>query len=251
LFCIWRGSWRLWAQDWSPQSRPALALPDRQARALTAVFFGLSLAQVLGVPGGSWLAYTFGWQVAFWTVAALAVPAILGIWIFVPKGLQFTPVSLADLGRTLRTPSQMVSVSFTGFFLGTLYIVFTYVTPLMAEWMGLGRDGITTVLAIAEIGAIAGTFAGGQLTDRIGYLKTLTILYLAQIAILLMFSTLPIPFWVLLVMIIVWNTFGWSFMVAQQVHLISLATAQTRVLLALNADSIYIGSAVGPAGAAG
>ena len=121
----------------------------------------------------------------------------------------------------------------------------------MAEWMGLGRDGITTVLAIAEIGAIAGTFAGGQLTDRIGYLKTLTILYLAQIAILLMFSTLPIPFWVLLVMIIVWNTFGWSFMVAQQVHLISLATAQTRVLLALNADSIYIGSAVGPAGAAG
>ena len=224
-----------------------LAPPDRQARALAAIFFGLSLAQVLGVPAGSWLAYTFGWRMAFWTVVALTVPTALGIWLVVPAGLKFAPVTLADLGQALRTPVQMITVSFTGFFLGTLYILFTYVAPLLTESMGLGRDGITITLAIAGVGAIFGTLLGGQLTDRIGPIRTLTILCIAQIVMLPFFSYLPVPFWVLLAVVVVWNTFGWSMMPPQQVRLISLSPTTASVLLALNAAAIYVGSAVGSA----
>ena len=75
----------------------ALAPPETRARTLAAVFFGMTLAQVLGVPTGSWIAYTFGWRWAFWVVVALALPCILLIWTRVPAGLKYQPVGLRDL----------------------------------------------------------------------------------------------------------------------------------------------------------
>ncbi len=48
---------------------------EQRARVLAAVMFGFTLAQVLGVPAGSWIAYTFGWRWAFWLVFALALLA--------------------------------------------------------------------------------------------------------------------------------------------------------------------------------
>ena len=50
----------------------AISPPDQRGRALAKVFGGLTLAQVVGVPLGAWLAYRFGWQMAFWSVAGLA-----------------------------------------------------------------------------------------------------------------------------------------------------------------------------------
>ncbi|MEL7092077.1 MAG: MFS transporter, partial [Pseudomonadota bacterium] len=78
----------------------ALYPAERRARVLAAVFFGLTLAQVLGVPVGAWVAYSFGWRWAFWVVVALALPALVVIWLCVPRGLSFQPVTLVDLGRT-------------------------------------------------------------------------------------------------------------------------------------------------------
>ena len=35
---------------------------EQRAKVLAAVFFGLTISQVVGVPAGSWIAYTFGWR---------------------------------------------------------------------------------------------------------------------------------------------------------------------------------------------
>jgi predicted MFS family arabinose efflux permease len=55
----------------------ALAPPEARSKALAGVFFGLTLAQVIGVPAGSFIAYTFGWRAAFWTVVVLGLPMLV------------------------------------------------------------------------------------------------------------------------------------------------------------------------------
>jgi DHA1 family inner membrane transport protein len=224
-----------------------LSAPDRQARALAAVFFGLTLAQVVGVPAGGWIAYTFGWRAAFLVVFAMALPIIALVWTRVPAGLSFQPVALSDLGRILAQPRLVLALSFTGMFLGALYVLFTYISPLLTQTMGYGRDGITLYLLVSGVGAVVGNIIGGQATDRIGPFRTLLVLCAAQILLLPLYALLPLPGWSVMLMSFIGAAFGWSFGAAQQTRLIGLAPERASVMLALNSAAIYVGGAIGSA----
>lgn len=224
-----------------------LVAPEARGRALATVFFGLTLAQVIGVPIGSWLAFTFGWQLAFWVVFALALAATCLVWVVVPAGLRFQPVSLRDLRGVLGNLRVMMSVGFTASFLAAVYVVYTYLSPLLSQTMGYGRDGIALVLVLFGLGAVIGNLLGGWLTDRIGATKTLVLLCLGQILFMPVFSVLPIAPWMLLGLVMGWSVVGWSFMAPQQVRLLGLSADNAPVVLALNAAAIYIGAALGSA----
>ena len=224
-----------------------LSPPERQARALALVFSGMTLAQVIGVPAGGWIAYTFGWRSAFGVVAFLSLPALWLIWTRVPAGLSFAPVSLGDLGRVLRHGPEMMAIGFTAVFMAAIYVPYTYLGALLTDTMGYGRDGISLALIIFGIGAVFGNLAGGAIADRIGPSRTLAVLALAQMVIMPVFSLLPLADALLMALLVIWALFGFSFMAAQQVRLISLAPAQAPVFLALNAAAIYVGAAIGSA----
>ncbi|MBM7069477.1 MFS transporter [Actibacterium sp. 188UL27-1] len=223
----------------------ALSPPDRRARSLAAVFFGLTLAQVVGVPVGSYIAYTFGWRLAFGIVAALAVPCIWLIWTRVPAGLKFQPVSLSDLRSILGNGPVLLAVLFTTSFLGSVYVIYTYMAPLLEETMGFGRNGIALALVVFGCGAVIGNLLGGVLADRVGPVCTLIGLAGLQIVIMPVFSLLPLAPIGLVGLIMVWSVFGWSFMAGQQVRLIAMEPQSAGVVLALNAAAIYVGAALG------
>ena len=220
---------------------------NNRAKVLAAVFFGLTMSQVVGVPASSWIAYTFGWRWAFWLVFALAVPCIWLIWTRVPAGLRFQPVTLGDLRDVIGEGRLMLAIGFTGSFIGAQYVLFTYIAPLLSSTMGFGGDGIALTLMMAGFGAVAGNILGGYLSDRFGWRITLTGLCVFQMLMMPMFSLLPVSVPVLIGMVFLWAMGGWSFMAAQQVRLFALAGHRAPVVLALNAAAIYVGAAIGAA----
>lgn len=223
----------------------ALAGPGQQGRALSIVFGGLTLAQVLGVPAGAWLGYAFGWQAAFAVVAALSLLGVAAIAWALPAGIAVPVASLASLGAVLRSGRLMLAIAFTALFIGALYVCYTFLAPLLETLYGLSRDGVTGMLLLFGLGAVVGNAMGGRLTDRIGPRKTLVLLCLAQG---LLMPALTLPTWPLAVvgaLIGVWSMFGWSFMVPQQARLAALDPPRLPVLFALNASAIYVGATLG------
>ncbi|MEM6940516.1 MAG: MFS transporter [Pseudomonadota bacterium] len=226
----------------------AALYPEAQrAKVLAAVFFGLTLSQVIGVPVGSWIAYTFGWRWTFWLVAALSLPLAVLLWQRVPAGLKFQPVALSDLREVLSQARMMLAVMFTASFLGAIYVLYTYIAPLLSLSMGFERDGIAVMLVMFGLGAVGGNIMGGVLADRFGWRATLIGLCAMQMLIMPFFSLLPMSTPMVAALCVIWALFGWSFMAGQQVRLIGLAGPQAPVVLALNAAAIYIGAAVGSA----
>ncbi|MCH2164382.1 MAG: MFS transporter [Marinovum sp.] len=223
----------------------ALSPENRRGKTLAAVFFGLTLAQVVGVPMGAWLGYEIGWRYAFGVVAVLALPCLWLIWVRVPRGLRFQPVSLADLGGVLRDRRMMMAVSFTAVFLSGIYILYTYLAPLLSREMGFGSTQIMLMLAIFGMGAVVGNLFGGWLTDRFGPDRTLTGLALMQFLLMPLFGLLPFPSILVFALGLTWAIFGWSFNAAQQARLVSRDPERAPVSLALNAAAIYFGAAIG------
>ncbi|MDJ0859902.1 MAG: MFS transporter [Dinoroseobacter sp.] len=224
-----------------------LSAPERRARALAAVFFGITLAQVLGIPVGAFIAYEVGWKLAFWLVVLLALPCLWLVWTQVPKGLRFQPVSLSDLGQVLRQGSLMLAVAFTAVFLSGIYVVYTFMAPLFAVQMGFDGAMISALLLVFGLGAVLGNVLGGALADFIGPERTLALLCLCQIALLPLFSMLPLGLVLVFALVLVWSVCGWSFMAPQQARLISRAPEVAPVILSLNAAAIYVGAALGSA----
>ncbi|SFI92891.1 MFS transporter [Jannaschia pohangensis] len=222
-----------------------LAAPEQRGKVLSLVFLGLTIAQVLGVPAGSWIAYTYGWRAAFGLVAALAVAFTAVMWMRVPAGLTFQPVRLRDLSSVLVNGPLMLAITFTAVFLGAIYIPFTYLAPLLEGRMGLSRDGVTAALVVCGLGAVAGNLVGGWVADRLGPLRTILALACLQVAIMPILSLLPLPLGLAMGLFFVWNACGYGFTAGQQMRLVSLAGPQAPVALALNAACIYVGAAIG------
>jgi MFS transporter, DHA1 family, inner membrane transport protein len=223
----------------------SVSAPEDRGKALSNVFFGLTLAQALGVPAGAWIGYTFGWQAAFWVVAFLAAASVALCMALVPKAVAFQVNTLKTLGEALADWRSMLSVLYTATFLGAIYILFTYFAPLLEAKQGFDRNGVSLFLLMLGLGAVNGNFIGGRMNDRLGSGRTLMILAIGQIVMLSLFSFLPVPAIILFVMGFIWSSFGWSFMAAQQTRLVLQTPERQSVVLALNAAAIYIGASIG------
>lgn len=220
--------------------------PERRGKALATVYGGFTLAQVLGVPAGAWLGYTFGWRVAFAALAVITLFAAAILYRLVPRGLAVQPTSLRTLGRLLVSARPMAGVAFTILFMTTLFVLYTYLAPFVEARHGLGRTGVTVVLLAYGLSGVAGNAMGGFLTDRIGASRTLVLLCFAQIVMMPFITLTYIPLIATGAALTLWGLFSWSVHVPQQARLAALDPPNAQVLLALHAGALYLGGSLGP-----
>ncbi|CAL9374066.1 Inner membrane transport protein YdhP [Streptomyces sp. enrichment culture] len=147
-----------------------LVPPDRKGRALAVLLSGTTVATVAGVPGGSVLGTVLGWRAAFWAVAALCLPAALGILRAVPAGRAQEeatggPALRAELAQLTRPPLILVML------LGALvnaatFGSFTFLAPVVTDTAGLGELWISVVLVLFGAGSFTGITVAGRVSDQ-------------------------------------------------------------------------------------
>jgi len=221
--------------------------PEKRGSAMAMTFFGLSFAQVLGMPACAWIGYTFGWQVAFWVSTGFTLAAAALVFLVIPKKTAFQANSLRTLVKALGDFKSVFAVLLTSTMMGSMYIVFTYIAPILEQGMGFGRDGVSLFLMTFGIGGIIGSLIGGKAVDRFGPAKCVVVIIGVQIAFQPVFSLLPMPAALFLSIGVIGGGFGWAFMVPQQLRLITMAPERQGVTLALNAAAIYLGASIGSA----
>lgn len=223
------------------------AAPARRARALSLVFLGQSAAQVLGVPLGTWLAWTFDWRMAFAPVALAATLGVVAVRRVVPAELGGAPASLAAWASILRRPDLVLAVALTALVMAALLAPYTFLAPLLTALTGLDRAAVAPLIWVFGLAGMTGTLAGGWAADRLGPVAAMTIIL---VVLLLTFALMPASQGALapvILLCVVWSLFGYAFMSPQQLRLVTLAPPLQAPLLALNAAAIYLGTAAGGA----
>ncbi|MER7487828.1 MFS transporter [Streptomyces sp. NPDC126497] len=143
-----------------------LVAPDRAARAVSRMFLGLTVANIVGVPAGTALGQQLGWRSAFLAIAVIGLAALAALALFVPHqprgGKSGIRHELRAMGN--RQVAIGLAVAVVGF--GGFFAVYSYLVPILTHVTGVSESSTTLVLALYGVGMTLGTLVAGPLTDR-------------------------------------------------------------------------------------
>lgn len=228
----------------------AITPPELRGRALAKVFSGMTMAQIFGVPLGAWLAYRFGWHGPFYVVAAGAALCAVLLIRAMPADIHFPAGNIRTILSSLADLRLMLAVSLTTVTMTAVYLVFTFFSPLMEASVGANPEMRSAYLMLFGLGAVAGNFAGGVISDRIGPYRALLIVIGGQILMLPLFAIIPLNPYLLGLLVFVWSSFAWGYVPPQQSRLVGVAPHAPSLALAINAAMSYMGIALGSAAGA-
>lgn len=145
----------------------SLVPEQRKASAIATMFNGLALATLVGVPACAWLGLHFGWHASFWTIAAIGMLAMAAIAVLLPNTHdEVAPVSLGAELRAIAGAPVLVGLATTVFGFAGVFVVYTFIQPLLIRVTGFGDAMVSPVLLVFGLGMAIGNPLGGKLADR-------------------------------------------------------------------------------------
>lgn len=143
-----------------------LVQPGKRASALSLMFSGLSLANVLGVPAGTAIGQAFGWRATFWAVVGIGLIGLVGIAALVPSRPAPPGQSLLGELRVFRHGDVWLALAMTAFGFAPVFTVITFIAPMMTDVSRFSPGAVPVVMSLLGVGLVAGNLLGGRLADR-------------------------------------------------------------------------------------
>ncbi|MEV6829863.1 MFS transporter [Amycolatopsis sp. NPDC051102] len=160
----------------------------QRAKAVSLMFLGLTLANVIGVPLGTLLGQQVGWRATFAVVAVIGLVAIAAIAKLVPhQGKPAAEASLRNELGAFKRPQVHLALAIVTFGLGGVFACLSYITPMLTDVAGYSPSNVTLLLSLAGVGMTIGNLLGGRLADR-ALMPSLYIALLALASVLGIFT---------------------------------------------------------------
>ncbi len=138
------------------------------AQAIAIMTAGMTLANVLGVPAGTWISHNVSWRITF---AGVGLWALVLFWLirrWIPYLAPLPDTGILGQFRFFRHLPPWLILFATALGNGGAFCWFSYVNPLLTRVSGIAPSDMTAVMVLAGMGMLVGNLAGGRLSDRFG-----------------------------------------------------------------------------------
>ncbi|GGS84608.1 MFS transporter [Nonomuraea spiralis] len=143
-----------------------MVAPHKKAGAIATMFTGLTVANVVGVPLGTFIGQAVGWRTTFVLVAVLGLVGLVGIATLVPAVPRPEGTRLRRELTAFRNPQVLLAMAMTVLGFGGVFAAITYIAPMMTQVAGYSADAVTWLLVLFGVGMFLGNLLGGRFADR-------------------------------------------------------------------------------------
>ena len=143
-----------------------VADPGKRAGAVSVMIVGMTVANLFGVPLGTYISHALTWRATFAIVAVWGAVALLLIRMWVPALPALPDTGLRGQFRFLRSLAPWLVLLSVMLGNGGIFCWYSYVGPLMVRTSGFAADDLTLVVMLAGFGMFAGNIVGGRYADR-------------------------------------------------------------------------------------
>jgi DHA1 family inner membrane transport protein len=221
-----------------------LAEPHQRAQAMALTMAGLTVANVLGVPGGTAFGQAFGWRFTFVAVAVIGGIAALAVALMVPKIKAHKAESMLREFAVLKRPQVVIGMAMSAMSAAAMFAVYTYIRPILTDVTGIAVSSVTYVLVVFGIGLTIGNLIGGRLADW-KLMPSLIGLFLFIAGLLALFTVTSSYPAAAIATLIVWGMAGFAVVAPLQMHVVKEAKGAPNLVSVLNHAGFNIGCASG------
>lgn len=218
------------------------------------VFSGFSIASVVGVPVGTWVANTFGWRWAFHLVNALTVVLIIGMVAVLPRNSHAAKIGFLSQFRLFFDRRIQLGVLDVVCGAAASYVFYTYLTPIMRDEVHVPEQYLSVGLVIFGAACLWSNLYGGKLADRGRGVEPLTHIRPIYCAHAVLMASFVVAHWVPVygaLLLVVLGMFMYLQNSASQVLYMDVASqshpGSLNLAASLNSMSFNIGIAIGSA----
>jgi MFS transporter, DHA1 family, inner membrane transport protein len=223
-----------------------LVAPNRQAGAVAAMFMGLTIANVVGVPLATWAGDALGWRASFWGIAAIGVGVMAALRLTLPNLPAPTGGNIGAELRVLGRGPVLAALALTVIGSSAMFTVFTYIAPILREQTHASLGFVTAMLVTYGLGLTLGNWLGGKFADR-SVDRTL-IVTLASLSAILVAFAVAMPFAVpTSILVFLWGIASFALVPPLQVRVMAAAGDAPNLASAMNIGAFNLGNAIGAA----
>ena len=233
---------------------PDVTTEQYRTKFIAWVFSGFSIASVVGVPVGTWVANTFGWRWAFHLVNVLTVVLIVLMVMVLPRNSRIVKIGFLPQFRLFFDRRIQLGVLAVVFGAAASYVFYTYLTPIMRDEVHVPEQYLSVGLVIFGAACLWSNLYGGKLADRGRGVEPLTHIRPIYCAHAVLMASLIVTHWVPVygaLLLVVLGMFMYLQNSASQVLYMDVASqshpGSLNLAASLNSMSFNIGIAVGSA----
>lgn len=222
-----------------------LADKGKEAQSVSLMFAGLTVANILGVPLGTYIGHNFSWRYTFVIIVIVGLVTLLSLKAWMPA---LPATKNRDLSKELnffKMPESWLIILMIAIGTGGLFSWYSYIAPLLTEVSGFTPNSITYILVIAGAGMMVGNFIGGRLADRFSPARaTLSLLIAMSVTLLIVHYVSGNQ---IMSLVMTFITGAIAFAAASPIQMLMINTAKGSEMLAASVSqaSFNIGNALG------
>ncbi|EOE1185261.1 MFS transporter [Proteus mirabilis] len=222
----------------------SLVEKHKQASAVAAMFMGLTIANLVGVPLVTWIGQQYGWRLAFILISGLGFITLIGLLMFLPvmpKGNK--PNIKYELGVLTRVPVVLALLT-TVFGASALFALYTYIAPFLTNIVHISESHVAVVLVIIGLGFTIGNYLGGKLSSY-GIEKTLILFFILLIGSMSVLPLVSNNVYLAVATIFIWSIASFALVPALQIKIMQIAHDAPALVSSVNIGAFNLGNAIG------
>ena len=224
----------------------SLVAPERRASAVAAVFSGLTVANIGGVPLAAWVGQHIGWRAAFAGIGGLGVVAIIALALALPRIAGDMKADIRGEIRTMIRPAVLLALLTTVLGSAAMFTVFTYIAPILQHVTHSSPNTITITLVIYGVALTIGNALGGHFADK-SLTPTLIVVFVSLVALLVLFAwtmRMTVP---AVATVFAWGVATFALVPSLQARVMSVAGDASNLASSINIGAFNLGNAIGAA----
>ena len=148
-----------------------IAPPGKVTVAVAGMIAGMTVANLVGVPLGTWLGHQFSWRYTFFLIALFDALVILSVLIWVPDIHDKAEIKLTEQFQFLKKPEPWLIFAATMFGNAGVFAWFSFVKPFMVNLSGFSEGMMTIIMMLMGLGMVLGNLLSGKLSGRFSPLR--------------------------------------------------------------------------------
>ena len=222
-----------------------LSKKGKEAQGIAIMFSGLTIANLMGVPLGTYLGKHFNWSISFLMVGIVGVLAVLSVKFWMPLLKQSSEVNFFKEFKIFKRLELWLIILLTTIGTGGFFAWYSYISPLITDVAGHSKEMVSYAMILAGLGMVIGNFLGAKLAERFIPIHAIIIILIFMVLCLSLNTFLASSKILVLVMTFIIGIICFCISTPIQLAIINASKGSETLGSSLNQSAFNIGNASG------